>query len=109
MMLASRVAPLPIVPNQEGTLHVRGTRIPLHTILSSYEQGLSPEDIVQEYPSLKLGDVYMLIGYYLLQSPEVQEEMRREAGVPSGGVERPYSLPPPERAQQIRGELRERE
>ena len=60
-MLASKVAPLPVVPSQEGTLHVRGTRIPLHAILSSYEQGLSPEEIVQEYPSLKLGDVFDLL------------------------------------------------
>jgi uncharacterized protein (DUF433 family) len=108
-MLASRTAALPLVPNREGILHVRGTRISLQNVLSSYEQDLSPEEIVEEYPSLKLGDVYMLIGYYLLQSPETQEEMRREAGVPSGGKERPYSLASPERAQQIRGELRERE
>lgn len=111
-MLASKIAALPVVSSREGTLRVRGTRIPLHTILSSYEQGLSPEEIVEEYPSLKLGDVYILIGYYLLQSPQMQQELRQEPGVlpiPPMSGERPYSLHASERAQQIRGELRERE
>jgi uncharacterized protein (DUF433 family) len=108
-MLAPKVAALPVVPNREGTLYVRGTRIPLHSIISSYEQGSSPEEIVQDYPSLKIGDVYILLGYYLLQSPVVREEMQREDSVASGDVERPYSLPPSKRVQQIRAEIREHE
>jgi uncharacterized protein (DUF433 family) len=42
---------------------VRGTRIMVSVILDNLAEGLSPEEIVAEYPSLTLDDVRAAIAY----------------------------------------------
>lgn len=81
-----------------GTLRVTGTRIPLETIVYCFQQGETPEMIVQQYPTLKLADVYTLIAYYLknreaveayVKSQETRAEKVRkeiEAIWPSDGI-----------------------
>ena len=55
---------------------VVGTRIRVATILTCYRQGMSLEEIVQQYPSLQLADVYSVIGYYLHRQAEVDAYLR---------------------------------
>lgn len=42
---------------------IRGTRIMVSVILDNLAEGLSPEEIVEEYPSLTLDDIRAAIRY----------------------------------------------
>lgn len=42
---------------------VRGTRVPVAVVLGSLAQGLSPEAIIHEYPSLTSDDIQACLAY----------------------------------------------
>ena len=46
-----------------GKPTIRGTRIPISVILDNLAEGLSPEEIIREYPPLTLEDVKAAIAY----------------------------------------------
>jgi uncharacterized protein (DUF433 family) len=46
-----------------GTPCVRGTRIPVAVVLGSLAEGLTPEAILQEYPSLTYEDIQACLAY----------------------------------------------
>ena len=46
-----------------GKACIRGTRIMVSVILDNLADGLSPDEIVAEYPPLTLDDVRAAIGY----------------------------------------------
>lgn len=79
------VAPItpPIAIDLDGVMRVGGTRVTLETIVESFEDGAGPEEIVAQYPSLSLSEVYAAITFYLQHRPEVEEYLARrrsEAG-----------------------------
>jgi uncharacterized protein (DUF433 family) len=55
----------PYVEERDGGLYVAGTRLSLDSVVIRFQQGTSPEKIVQSFPSLKLSQVYGAIAYYL--------------------------------------------
>jgi uncharacterized protein (DUF433 family) len=71
MELRIDTQPLPIELNDEGVAQVGGTRVTLDTLVAAFREGATAEEIVQQYPSLKLADVYSVIGYYLRSRAEV--------------------------------------
>jgi len=89
---------LPLQEDTDGVLRVGGTRVTLDTLVAAFEEGATPEEIVQQYPSLQLADVYAVIGYYLRHREEVEQYLQRrhkqaervrgenEARFPSAGV-----------------------
>lgn len=56
-----------------GFIHVTGRRIGLHHIIRAYDEGLSPEEISLEYPSLQLSIVHKVIAYYLEHLDDVEK------------------------------------
>lgn len=46
-----------------GNPCIRGTRIYVSIILDSLAEGLSPEQIIDHYPSLKIDDIHAAIAY----------------------------------------------
>jgi uncharacterized protein (DUF433 family) len=50
---------------------VEGTRISLDSIVYAFQQGLSPESIVQSFPLLTLEQVYGAIAFYLANRTEI--------------------------------------
>lgn len=77
-------APVQTVPltEMDGVLRVSGTRVTLDTIVAAFEEGATPEEIAQQYPSLNLADVYAVIGYYLQNQSALQQylsERQRQA------------------------------
>lgn len=68
-------APGQTVPLTEvdGVLRVGGTRVTLDTIVAAFEEGATPEEIAQQYPSLNLADVYAVIGYYWQNQSAIQQ------------------------------------
>lgn len=55
---------LPVHVEANGAVRVGDTRVTLEVVLTAFEQGETPEQVVHAYPSLQLGDVCMLYAYY---------------------------------------------
>ena len=68
---------IPLQQEKDGTIRVIGTRIPLDTIIYAYLSGDSAEEIVDSFDSLKLADVYAIIGYYLDQKDELNSYLQK--------------------------------
>jgi uncharacterized protein (DUF433 family) len=82
-MMISMTLPLepraiPLTRLENGVYRVTGTRIPLERIIEEYKDGATPEEIVSSFDTLRLPDVYTLIGYYLDHKEEVEQYLREE-------------------------------
>ena len=73
--------PVPLEEDANGVMRVRGSRITLDTVVAAFRDGATAEEIVQQYPSVSLADVYQVIGYILRHATEVEAYLasRREA------------------------------
>jgi uncharacterized protein (DUF433 family) len=63
---------VPLSQDQAGVLRVTGTRMSLDSVIYAFNEGATPEEIVQQYPTLDLKDVYAVISYYLQNRDEVE-------------------------------------
>lgn len=61
----------------DGTLRVGDSRVLLELVVRAFQDGATPETIVQRYPSLVLADVYSVVSYYLRHSSEVEAYLDR--------------------------------
>ncbi|HEY0466691.1 MAG TPA: DUF433 domain-containing protein [Polyangiaceae bacterium] len=64
-MHAFDLGPAPIAKDEDGVLRVAGTRVTLDSIVTAFDLGATPEEIVQRYPSVDLASAYALIAYVL--------------------------------------------
>lgn len=88
MSLVVAADPVPLGTDADGVVRVGKTRVTLDTVVAAFQDGATAEEIVHQYPSLRLADVYVVIGYYLEHQAEVHaylgererraEEVRRE-------------------------------
>lgn len=62
---------IPIYIDADERMRISGTRVLLDLVVYAYQQGSTPETIVQKYPALTLEKVYLAIGYYLRHRDEV--------------------------------------
>ncbi len=62
---------IPLWKDETGDYRIAGTRVLLDLVIHAFQDGATPETIVQRYESLKLADVYAVIGYYLSHQDEV--------------------------------------
>ena len=72
MTLIINTTPVPLLSDNKGVVRVSGTRVTLDTIVAAFNEGTSAEEIVQQYPTLSLADVYSVISYYLRNYSEVE-------------------------------------
>jgi uncharacterized protein (DUF433 family) len=82
MALSIDAEPIPLETGQDGVVRVRGTRVTLDTVVAAFDQGATPEEITQQYPTVGLPDVYAVIGFYLRRRSEVEtylKERRRQS------------------------------
>jgi len=56
-----------------------GTRVTLDTVVEAFREGLTPEEIQQQYPALDLPHVYSAVTYYLHHRSEVDEYLQARA------------------------------
>ena len=61
MILAAAAEPIPLEFTADGVIRVGGTRVPLETVVQVFDSGATPEEIAQDFPVLRLGDVYAVI------------------------------------------------
>ena len=69
--------PLPLRLDKDGVARVGGTRVTLDTTVRAFLRGASAEEIVQQYPSLSLPDVYATISYYLQNRDDVERYLEK--------------------------------
>jgi uncharacterized protein (DUF433 family) len=61
-----------------GQAVVAGTRLRVATILTCYRQGMTIEEIVQQYPQLKPSDVHDAIAYAYDHLDEIESDLARD-------------------------------
>jgi uncharacterized protein (DUF433 family) len=80
MSMELTAEPLPLVADADGVVRVGKTRVTLDTIVAAFQDGLTAEEIAQQYPSLRLGEVYAVIGYYLCHQADVDAYLAAREG-----------------------------
>jgi uncharacterized protein (DUF433 family) len=83
-MIAQPLQPqiLPLSRWPDGSIRVGETRVLLDVVVIAFNEGHTPEEIVLNYPVLKLPEVYGAITYYLDNKAEIDAymaEREREA------------------------------
>jgi uncharacterized protein (DUF433 family) len=77
MTMLTTTETIPLESDAEGVIRVGKTRVTLDTIVTAFTDGATAEEIVQQYPSVLLADVYSVIGYYLRRRAEVEAYLKR--------------------------------
>jgi uncharacterized protein (DUF433 family) len=77
MVLSIETEPAPMQMDADGAIRIGGTRVTLDTLVAAFDEGATAEEIAQQYPTLKLADVYSVIGYYLRRQAEVKGYLRQ--------------------------------
>ncbi len=77
MNLVIAAEPAPLETNVDGVVQVGKTRVTLDTVVTAFNQGMTAEEIVYRYPSLKLADVYATIAFYLNHQQEVETYLQQ--------------------------------
>jgi uncharacterized protein (DUF433 family) len=77
MSLILQAEPVPLRLDDQGTIRVGQTRVPLELVIEAYQEGETPETIVRWFDNLQLADVYAVISYYLKHKEEVEDYLRR--------------------------------
>lgn len=75
--------PAPLTTDADGVIRVGDTRVTLDTVIGTFLDGHSAEEITELYPVLELAQVYAVIAYYLRHVTDLDaylEERKRTAG-----------------------------
>jgi uncharacterized protein (DUF433 family) len=73
MTFPTQVEAPPLCEDADGGLRVGDSRVLLEMVIHAFQDGATPETIVQRYSTLKLPDVYAVIAYYLRHPSDVEE------------------------------------
>lgn len=83
MLFTAKTDAPPIREDASGALRVGDLRVLLELVIWAFQDGATPETIVQRYSTLTLSDVYAVITYYLRHREEIEEYLdkrERHAG-----------------------------
>lgn len=72
------VAAKSYIEYRNDTYWIEDTRISLDSVIYAFQQGLSPETIVQSFPLLTLEQVYGAIAFYLANRTEIDAYIAAE-------------------------------
>ncbi len=62
----------PLREEADGAMRVGESRVLLEFVIRAFQDGATPETIVQRYDALVLADVYAVVAYYLQHPGEVE-------------------------------------
>lgn len=78
--VVQRTESIPLVEDEAGTIRLADTRITLDVFAECFRQGSTPEQIADQFPTLRLDDVYAVITWMLRHPQEVATYLdRRDA------------------------------
>jgi uncharacterized protein (DUF433 family) len=60
----------------QGGWRVTGSRVSLDSVVHAHKEGFSPEQIVADFPSLSLEQVYGAIAFYLHNKDAIEDYLR---------------------------------
>jgi uncharacterized protein (DUF433 family) len=80
-MLIVEPQPVPLTTTTDGRIRVTGTRVPLETIVRAFHQGATAEEIVQDFSTLTLAQVYTVLAYYLWHRDAVDAYVAERAAL----------------------------
>lgn len=63
----------PLREDASGALRIGDSRVLLELVIRAFQDGATPETIMQRYSTLALSDVYAVIAYYLRHREEIEE------------------------------------
>jgi uncharacterized protein (DUF433 family) len=63
----------PLRVDEGGAVRIGQSRIGLDTIIEQYENGMTPEEMVSAYDTLRLADIHAVIAYYLRHREAVRD------------------------------------
>lgn len=96
MTFSAQAESPPLREDADGALRVGNTRVLLELVIQAFQDGATPETIVQSYSTLSLSDVYAVIAYYLrhrvgveaylAQRDQQAEEVRRRIDARQGDL-----------------------
>ena len=69
---------VPLTLGEDGTIRITGSRVTLESVIHQFKNGATAEQIQEDFPSLKLGDIYSAIAYYLRHSAAVEEYLSQQ-------------------------------
>ncbi len=61
-----------------GLLRIDGTRVTVHQIVTCYQQGLTAEEIAEQYSHINLAQIYAALTYYHANREEIDRELEAE-------------------------------
>jgi uncharacterized protein (DUF433 family) len=98
MNMPLQAVPVPLFDDGQGGLRVTGTRVLLERVIHAFEDGATPEGIVQRYDTLELADVYAVLAWCLRHTTEVTDYLRRRTEE-AAAVRRTIEARQPDRAE----------
>jgi uncharacterized protein (DUF433 family) len=69
--------PIPLRIDDDGVIRVGESRVTLDSVIDASLDGSSAEEIVEQYPTVSLPDVYTVIAYYLRHRSDVDSYLKR--------------------------------
>lgn len=76
-MQAFELPPIPLQVDPYGIIRVVGSRVTLDSIIAVFDRGSTPEEVVQSFPSLTLGDAYSILAWVVSHRVDVDSYLRR--------------------------------
>lgn len=77
MTFATQAESPPLREDAAGALRVGDSRVLLELVIRAFQDGATPETIVQRYSTLALADVYAVVAYYLRHPSDVEGYLAR--------------------------------
>lgn len=66
----------PLHEDASGALRVGQSHVLLELVLRAFQDGATPEAIVQRYPTTTLADIYAVIAYYLHHNESIDKYLQ---------------------------------
>jgi uncharacterized protein (DUF433 family) len=77
-MILEPTTTVPLREDAHGVIRVSGTRVTLLTFMHAWLNGSSAEEIVEQYPALRLDDVHAVLAFVLRHRDQIDAFMREE-------------------------------
>jgi uncharacterized protein (DUF433 family) len=84
----------PLYQDESGAIRVGNTRVLLETVIRAFQDGASPESIVNRYSTLTLSEVYNTIGYYLRHQDVIENYLNQREKIAESVKERLAKIQP---------------
>ena len=76
-MILEPTTAVPLREDEHGLIRIGQTRVTLQSLMLAWKQGSSPEELIEQFPALRLDDVYAVIAFVLRHREDVETYIRK--------------------------------